>query len=61
MIGRPWRQAEIWHRSVGHAHGRREIRTVQVVTVAAGITFPHAAQAIRLPHDPIADARAKRK
>ena len=29
-------------------HGREEYRTLQAVTVAAGICFPHAAQAIRL-------------
>ena len=32
----------------GNAHGRREIRTLKVVTVAAGIGFPHAAQAIQV-------------
>ena len=29
-------------------HGRREIRTLKVVTVAAGIAFPHAAQAVQI-------------
>ena len=29
-------------------HGRREIRTLKVVTIAAGIEFPHAAQAIQI-------------
>lgn len=28
--------------------GRREIRTLKVVTVAAGIEFPYAAQAIQI-------------
>jgi predicted transposase YbfD/YdcC len=48
LAGLPWRQVEICHRSVGNAHGRREILTLKVVTIAAGIAFPHAAQAIRL-------------
>src|SRR6185312_15161495 len=44
----PWREVEIVHRSSGTAHGRREIRTLKVVTIAAGIEFPHAAQAIQV-------------
>ncbi len=44
----PWRQVEIGHRTAENSHGRREIRSVKVVTIAAGIMFPHAAQAIRL-------------
>jgi predicted transposase YbfD/YdcC len=44
----PWRQVEADHRSVETSHGRREIRTLKVVTIAAGILFPHAAQAIQL-------------
>jgi predicted transposase YbfD/YdcC len=48
LAGLPWRQIEICHRSTGNAHGRREIRTLKVVTIAAGIAFPHAAQAIQV-------------
>jgi predicted transposase YbfD/YdcC len=48
LAGLPWRQVEVCHRAVGNAHGRREIRTLKVVTVAAGIAFPHAAQAIQV-------------
>jgi predicted transposase YbfD/YdcC len=44
----PWRQVETCHRSAETAHGRREIRTLKVVTIAAGIEFPHAAQAIQI-------------
>jgi predicted transposase YbfD/YdcC len=44
----PWRQVEPAHRSAQTAHGRREIRTLKVVTVAAGIEFPHARQAIQI-------------
>jgi hypothetical protein len=29
-------------------HGRREIRTLKILSVAAGIEFPHAAQAIQI-------------
>ena len=48
LAGLPWRQIEACHRSSGNAHGRREIRTLKVVTVTAGIPFPHAAQAIQV-------------
>lgn len=48
LAGLPWRQVEVSHRAVGNAHGRREIRTLKVVTIAAGIAFPHAAQAIQV-------------
>ena len=48
LAGLPWRQIEVCHRATGNAHGRREIRTLKVVTIAAGIAFPHAAQAIQL-------------
>src|SRR5919202_915419 len=44
----PWRDVEPAHRSVETGHGRREIRTLKVVTIAAGIEFPHARQAIQV-------------
>jgi predicted transposase YbfD/YdcC len=44
----PWREVETAHRSVETGHGRREIRTLKVVTIAAGIDFPHARQAIQI-------------
>ena len=44
----PWRDVEPAHRSAEIAHGRREIRTTRVVTVAAGIAFPYAAQAVQI-------------
>jgi len=46
----PWRQVGEGHRRVETGHGRREIRTLKVVTIAAGIVFPHAAQAIQVVH-----------
>ena len=48
LAGLPWRQVEPAHRSTETAHGRREIRTLKVVTIAAGIEFPHAAQAVQV-------------
>ncbi|MFR9807004.1 transposase family protein, partial [Pseudonocardia sp. RS010] len=33
----PWRDVEVGHRSVENTHGRREIRALQVVTIATGI------------------------
>ena len=44
----PWRDVEVGHRTVAEAHGRREIRAVKVVSIAAGIEFPHARQAIQV-------------
>jgi predicted transposase YbfD/YdcC len=48
LAGLPWRQVEPAHRSTETAHGRREIRTIRVVTIAAGIAFPYAAQAVQI-------------
>jgi predicted transposase YbfD/YdcC len=48
LAGLPWRQVEPAHRSTETAHGRREIRTTRVVTIAAGIAFPHAVQAVQI-------------
>jgi predicted transposase YbfD/YdcC len=44
----PEREVKTCHRSTETAHGRREIRTLKVVTIGAGIEFPHAAQAIQV-------------
>jgi predicted transposase YbfD/YdcC len=44
----PWREVQTSHRSTETAHGRREIRTLKVVTIAAGIEFPHARQAVQV-------------
>lgn len=48
LAGMPWRTVEVGHRATERGHGRREIRTLKVITIAAGIAFPHAAQAIQL-------------
>lgn len=44
----PWKDIPTAHTSSGRAHGRIERRTVKVVTVSAGIVFPHARQAIQI-------------
>jgi predicted transposase YbfD/YdcC len=44
----PWRAIPAGDRQHDRGHGREEYRTLQAVTVAAGICFPHAAQAIRI-------------
>ena len=44
----PWRHIPAGHRQRGRGHGREEQRTLQAATVAAGLAFPHAVQAIRL-------------
>jgi predicted transposase YbfD/YdcC len=44
----PWRGVAVAHRGADRGHGRRETRTIKVVTIAAGIAFPHAVQAIQL-------------
>jgi len=48
LAGLPWRDVQVAHRVTTTAHGRREIRTLKVVTISAGIEFPHAAQAIQV-------------
>ena len=47
LAGLPWRQIPVLDRTREHAHGRVEIRTLKVATVA-GLCFPHAAQAIQV-------------
>jgi predicted transposase YbfD/YdcC len=44
----PWKDVPVGHDQSGRAHGRIEKRTLKVVTIAAGILFPHAAQAIQV-------------
>ena len=48
LAGLPWRAVDPSHRSVETSHGRRQIRVLKVVTIAAGIAFPHARQAIQI-------------
>ena len=44
----PWRAVPDATRDTGRGHGRREIRTLKVLTIQAGISFPHAAQALQI-------------
>jgi predicted transposase YbfD/YdcC len=44
----PWKSVPAAARSRDRGHGREEQRTLQAVTVTAGLAFPHAAQALRI-------------
>ncbi len=44
----PWRQVPVACQTKEKGHGRTERRTLKVTTVAAGLAFPHAAQAIQI-------------
>jgi len=44
----PWRHIPAGGKQGGRGHGRQEHRTIKTATVAAGLGFPHAAQAIAL-------------
>jgi predicted transposase YbfD/YdcC len=44
----PWRQVPVAHRTREQGHGRAEQRILKVTAVAAGLAFPHAAQAIQI-------------
>lgn len=44
----PWNKVPAGHTSTDRAHGRVEKRSLKIVSIAAGIDFPHAAQAIQI-------------
>ena len=44
----PWRQIPVAHDARERGHGRDEHRTLKITSVAAGLAFPHAAQAIQI-------------
>ena len=44
----PWRQVPVAYDAREKGHGRAERRTVKITAVAAGLAFPHAAQAIQI-------------
>jgi len=48
LKGLLWRKVPIAHREDHHGHGRSERRRLKVLTVAAGLAFSHAAQAIAI-------------
>ena len=48
LAGLPWRAVPDATRSDDRGHGRREIRTLKILTIGTGIAFPHAAQALQI-------------
>src|SRR5450830_1239377 len=48
LKGLPWTDVPVGHTQTGRGHGRIEKRTVKVVTVEAGLGFPHAAHGIQI-------------
>ena len=44
----PWRAVPDADRDTARGHGRREIRTLKVLSVSTGIGFPNAAQAMQI-------------
>jgi predicted transposase YbfD/YdcC len=44
----PWRQVPVARQTRQRGHGRAERRTLKVTALAAGLAFPHAAQAIQI-------------
>ena len=44
----PWRQVRTGHSQDHHGHGRIERRSIKVCSLAEGLLFPHAAQAIQI-------------
>jgi len=44
----PWRQVPVAHDARERGHGRDERRILKVTAVAAGLAFPHAAEAIQI-------------
>ncbi|MFI5960522.1 ISAs1 family transposase [Cryptosporangium sp. NPDC051539] len=47
LTGLPWRAVTDATRDTGRGHGRREIRSLKILTISTGIDFPNAAQAIQ--------------
>lgn len=44
----PWRDVPVAYDKRERGHGRTERRTLKIASVAAGLPFPHAAQAIQI-------------
>ena len=44
LVDLDWAGVPVSHRSVDTGHGRREVRTIQVMDAPADLGFPHAAQ-----------------
>jgi predicted transposase YbfD/YdcC len=62
LKGQPWADIPVGHTESNRGHGRIEHRTVKVVTVGAGLGFPHATQAIQVVRRsrPITPGKGKR-
>jgi predicted transposase YbfD/YdcC len=60
LAGLPWSEVPVGHRETDDSHGRRVTRTYKVVTIAAGIVFPHAVQAVRITRTRTRKGSAKR-
>ncbi len=48
LAGLPWKAVPDATRDDDRGHGRREIRTLKILTISTGIDFPHAAQAMQI-------------
>jgi predicted transposase YbfD/YdcC len=48
LAGLPWRQIPAADIQRDRGHGRAERRTLKITTVAAGLAFPHATQALQI-------------
>ena len=48
LAGLPWRLVPDADRTTDRGHGRREIRTLKILSISTGIDFPHAAQAMQI-------------
>ncbi|WP_246655574.1 ISAs1 family transposase [Dactylosporangium vinaceum] len=48
LTGLPWHLVPIADRTTDRGHGRREIRTLKILSVSTGIDFPDAAQALQI-------------
>ncbi|GAB7051245.1 ISAs1 family transposase [Catenuloplanes indicus] len=48
LTGLPWRAVPDAIRDTDRGHGRREIRTLKILTISTGIDFPHATQALQV-------------
>ncbi|MCZ7421106.1 ISAs1 family transposase [Verrucosispora sp. WMMA2121] len=44
----PWRAVPHADRASDRGHGRREIRSLKILSISTGIDFPHAAQALQI-------------
>ena len=48
LAGLPWKAVPDATRDDDRGHGRREIRTLKILTISTGIDFPNAAQAMQI-------------